>query len=301
MVITRLALSSWAVRISKVLSLPVVRLLGQAAVKGLWLPSTASWPTFIPDLGRFTRSAAFRDRQVTASTWINRHFSLIEQGAPWLDRAGAEVRDYCTAGAGNRFTAGWVAGHTFPATPSVGCYRHMAVVYGFDGALGARLPELANALLFMAGWGEQSEHFWQAGRWTHAKVAIQRLPEAGGRRNASWDPVPALERPADMEIVPWNPRNREHLPHLVIAWASHRGPGIPDGLSAGYFGPVRDDLAANPRYQPVDISDEDIGALQARALAAPGAPQNHTAPPRRGRAAAAQPEPIVSVAVLDVP
>lgn len=269
MVVNRVAPSRWALCIVKVLAFPVVWPLSQVAAKifpPLWM-GRPPLPTFIVDLGRFTRGTAFRDRQATASAWLDRHFGLIEQGAPWLDRAGAEVRDYCTAGAGNTFTAGWVRGHKFPATPSVACYRRVTAVYGFDGSLSARLPELADAL-FAAGWGEQSEPFKQRGRWTYTKVALQGLPGAGGRRNASWGPVPGLERPPGMEIVPWNPRHRELLPYLVICWAGRGGPGIPGGLSAGHFGPVREDRVASPFYRPVEISDEDTGALQTRALAA---------------------------------
>ena len=102
----------------------------------------------MPNLGRFTRSAGFGQLQTAAAAWVGQNFELIENGAPWLDRAGCWVLDRCETGLDSRPLV-------IPRDPPrLLCTREVTVVYGLDGSLASRLADLA-AVLGTMGWGDR--------------------------------------------------------------------------------------------------------------------------------------------------
>jgi len=248
-----------------------------AVILLIWL--YRSWPRWVPDLARLTRSREFGHLQSASAAWLERNFELIERAAPWLDRAGRWVCDRCHTS--------WESGLPWvqlprPA-PRAGCSREVTAVYGFDGSLPAGLAGLAAALA-AAGWGEGGS----GGAWVPLRDLARRqvpdyLPEPPvwpGR----WSPVPGLGVPPGLELASLHTyQDARGWLDMGIGWAS-RGPQAElvttrAGQDPGDRGlPARrdqaralgwpDDLrAASALYQPVEIGGTGVDQLAARALA----------------------------------
>jgi hypothetical protein len=85
-----------------------------------------------------THSRGFAALNSTAAERIDGYFRAIEQAAPWLDRQGHQMADWCFT---DRYGGGF-QGVIF----GVSCTRDITVLYGFDGDLGERLNELTRVL-----------------------------------------------------------------------------------------------------------------------------------------------------------
>lgn len=261
------------VGVREVLAWPVVALAGLL----MWL--YRSWPRWVPDLARLTRTGEFRQIQSASAAWLERNFELIERAAPSLDRAGSWVCDRCHTS--------WETGLPWlrlprPA-PRVGCSREVTVVYGFDESLAAGLAGLAAALAAV-GWGEGG----YGGTW----VPLRDLGRRQVRDYLSeppvwpcrWSPVPGLGLPTglEMESIHSYQDGRGWL-DMGLGWAS-RGqqaelvttraieePGA-RGLPARRdrtraLGWPEDLSAACAIYQPVEIGGPGVDQLAAQALA----------------------------------
>lgn len=168
---------------------------------------------------RLVRRQSFRELHAVSSEWMERHFGLIEADAPWLDRIGTELQDYCQ---GSARSPGLDPG--FPV--SAACTRTMTVVYGFDGPLIAKLDMLGKAV-FAVGWGkiknvrtgdQPVQQFWVA---LDGEEILSREDNSSGLRNMSpqWRPNETLSRPAGMEGTP--PWGRVPLsPHMSVTCVS---------------------------------------------------------------------------------
>lgn len=198
-----------------------------------------SWsaPRRVPDLVRFTRKAEFRELDGVVAAWIDRQVALIERGAPWLKRAGRRVFDHCHTSMGN-------IPFTNTRDPrSVMCSRDVAVLYGFDGGLAARLTKLSRVLR-SCGWGE-----------------IQLQPRDSPAR-AKWQPTGDLGYPPGLETVPPDPRYPPSL-RMMIAWAA---PGqSAESLAIETPWPW-DTSIASPWYQMLEVDGPAIGPLAAQTL-----------------------------------
>jgi hypothetical protein len=138
---------------------------------------------------------------------MERHFELIETNAPWLDRIGTELRDYCWGAAR---PPGLHQGFRI----SVQCTRTLTVVYGFDGQLLARL-DLPGEALFAAGWGQVKNV--RRGRQPVEQLRVALNGEEILGRNIAirrvspqWWPNEMLSRPAGMEGTPPCAGSRYH-------------------------------------------------------------------------------------------
>lgn len=221
-----------------------------ALLVALWRYSR-SWPRRVPDLARFTRRVCFRRLQSAAAEWADQGFDLVEQGAPWLDRSGRRVHDFCHTG---------LSSHpfSFPRDPpGVRCSREVTVVYGFDGHLTGRLAELAAALA-AAGW-----------TYPYGDLTNAASPAAQGASIAwplSWAPVPRLRLPDNLKTMP--PYRRlplERWLDMGVGWASQGGAAnLRTTTARNWPGDLR---TATSTYRPVEVSGTSIADLASRALA----------------------------------
>ena len=157
---------------------------------------------------------------------MERHFELIEDNAPWLDRIGTDLWDYCRGSARSPGFKPGSGGHA-------ACTRILTVVYGFDGRLLAKLDVIGEAL-FAAGWGKIKnvrragrpvEQFWVAlngegileGK--DSDFGPSRIPRS---IRPQWRPNKMLSRPTGMESTP--PWGRRPLsPDMSVACVSRGG------------------------------------------------------------------------------
>jgi hypothetical protein len=209
-------------------------------------------PRRVPDLGRFTRSAGFGQLQSAAATWADRNFELIEDGAPWLERAGRWVLDRCQTGLESRALK-------IPRDPpTLTCTREVTAVYGIDGNLDARLADLA-AVLGRAGWGD---------RQGDTTVPLRDLGHSPPPTwSVDWSPVAGFGLPAVLETMP--PTRRFSLKswlEMGIGWISRGKPTaeLVTTRASGLTGELRTTTAT---YHPVEVSGADPGDLAGRALA----------------------------------
>jgi hypothetical protein len=155
-----------------------------------------------PNLRRLARRGSFQKLHSVSSQWLERHFQLIEADAPWLDRVGTELWDYCRGAAR---PPGLNPGFRVSAV----CTRALTAVYGFDGPLLEKLDMLGEAL-FSAGWGKIKnvrrdgrpvEQFWVA--LTGDDILGPRNSDFGPRSiQPQWRPNKMLSRPVGMEGTP---------------------------------------------------------------------------------------------------
>jgi hypothetical protein len=231
-------------RVGDVLLYPVGR-----AFIAVWV-RTSGLPRRVPNLPRFTRSAEFARLQSAAAAWADRSFELVEQGAPWLDRAGRRVLDRCDTG---------LDSHAFsflPDPPSVTCCREVTVVYGCDGSLSARLAELAS-VLGSAGWGDSSDD----GTAPIRDLDRRKRPV----RQVNWAPVQDFGLPAGLEAMP--PERRFPLNrwlYMTISWVS-RGKSLVL-VWAGERSRPGDPRTGTPTHQPVEVADTGVDQMAGRAL-----------------------------------
>ncbi len=247
-----------------VLRFPWQLIVGQILGR-LW-GKTIPFPSRVPDLARFTRSAGFRDVHAAAETWLDRHFEVIERGAPWLDRAGVVVTDYCWC------HQDWPRG-LLSARSQVMCVRRVAVSYGFDGSPRARLPELAAAMLG-AGWGTD----WPPGPSDgSAGTPVQALAGPDGWRYGTpqWVPVSGLSRPPGLHRTPGGSLPNALRPAMVVRGASRSQPVVAmtpllsttqERYSLHHL-PRESEQVPTPRYVPLQVTGIDVDDVEQAALA----------------------------------
>lgn len=177
------------------------------------------------NLRRWTRSQEFGDLRREAVAWLDRHFELIERGAPWLVAGGASVTDVCSAFIGN---ASFGQMGTGAGTESG---RKVTVVYGFGGPLIPLLRSLDQAFP-VAGWqlGTQASRQSWADLDPEAASAATGLARSYTRwmtdRSVTleWHPTEALGYPPGLDrmrpcgLPPFRPA-------MTVTWAS-RGQDI---------------------------------------------------------------------------
>jgi hypothetical protein len=212
-----------------------------------WVHSS-DLPRRVPNLARLTRSAGFAQLQSAAAAWTDQSFELIEDGAPWLDRAGRRVLDRCDTGLNSR-------AFSFPRDPPyVTCCREVTVVYGFDGSLPGRLAGLA-AALGAAGWGASAD-----------TIPLRDLDQRKRPvEQVTWSPTEGFGLPAGLATMP--PDRRFPLTgwlYMTIDWAS-RGQS-PELVTTRERHWPDDPRAGTATYQPVQVADADVGRLAGQAL-----------------------------------
>jgi hypothetical protein len=241
-----------------------------------------NWPRWVPDLARFTRSAGFGQLHSAWEGWLDRNFELIENGAPWLDRAGSWVFDCCHTSELATGGGGLDWGSIPRPPPEVRCERAVTAVYGFDGSLRDRFAGLAAALA-AAGWEEDDS-------WTRLGE-VSRREEGRGLPGSyverfRWSPVPGPGLPPGLSPASadyyWARKGLGSV-EMGVGWISR---GQPAGLlttrhydqpgdrgrtanlewakSHGWPGDL---VAANAVYRPVEISGADVDELAGRAVA----------------------------------
>jgi hypothetical protein len=155
--------------------------------------------------------------------WQDRHFEVIEQGAPWLHLIGRDVHETCSGGA-PRSPA--LLDFSPRRGPGVGCARHVAAVYGFDGPEAERLRSLELAFP-AAGWETGTRGL--TGSWADISDAVlSRAPDAlpAHRRwmayrytNLRWRPSAVIGHPSYGEgAPPWGDDRPPFAPHMRVSW-----------------------------------------------------------------------------------
>jgi hypothetical protein len=146
------------------------------------------------NLPRLVRSREFKVIRDESTTWLDRHFELIEQGAPWLHRIGRDVWDTCNGSVPSPSLFDFAP----KARPGVGCRRAVTTVYGFDGQE-TGIPPVAQAFS-VAGW------------------EIRRI--AGGATLAAWRPGEGIGYPSYGEgMPPWGGKPII-APEMRVSWLS---------------------------------------------------------------------------------
>lgn len=175
--------------------------VAEAAGKAL-LGLMIGMPRRQPNLRRLVHRRVFQELHAVSAAWMDRHFELIETSAPWLDRIGRDLLDYCR---GFARPPGLDPG--FRA--SAGCTRALTVVYGFDGSLLTKLDMFGEAL-FAAGWGKL-KNVRRSGRFAEQLwiplngeelLARKDIDSGLGPMHPEWRPNERLSRPAGMEGTP---------------------------------------------------------------------------------------------------
>jgi hypothetical protein len=100
------------------------------------------------DLPRLIGSSEFLAIRSEYVPWQDRHFEVIEQGAPWLHLIGRDVHETCS---GSVPRAPALLDLSPRRGPGVGCVRHVTAVYGFDGPEAER-PRSLELAFSVAGW-----------------------------------------------------------------------------------------------------------------------------------------------------
>jgi hypothetical protein len=208
---------------------------------------------------RWTRGREFRQVHAVSVAWMDSHFELLERGAPWLNGAGRDVRDFCSGGVRPFFRL--EGGHG----AAVRCSRRVTAVYGFDGQLVPLLRSLDQALR-PAGWNlgtralPQSWADLDPGRaLTAQKLARHRTRWMVDRQvNLTWQPTEGL---ATRRTV------RERHPGAGSCWrqvSGFRGP--PRGQATGWHEDPNRQRPATRGYVAVEVSDAGVVRLLEQAL-----------------------------------
>lgn len=177
----------------------LVRILSPA-FRVLWVVLVARRQFNLPRWVRGRRFTAVHDLVVA---WLDGHFAVVERGAPWLRRIGADVHDRCSGAARSVFEFSLESG----PRASVACHRDIIVVYGFDGDLGQRLGQLTEALS-AAGW-ERSRPF----------SLLREREDASRHAWLTWEPSPAWGYPPGPDGIPLC-GDRPLSPRMLLTWTS---------------------------------------------------------------------------------
>ncbi len=230
---------------------------------------TWSLPWWPPNLERLARTRQFRENRAAAEGWIERQLAPL-RAAPWLDPAAAYVYDYGTSipgrGARWRMNIGGgsilrVAGGVY-ALPHF--YRHVAVVFGFDGDLSSRILDVIG-LIEQSGWQlrlQKNQYGITDRQWP-----IRAIAESNGAALGTWvaaEEPPCLAQggegaPCSTHVV-WTSRD---LPdpnpaHTTLSTPPYmQGRNVPDrptwsDLPLEFSGPL----------PPVEIGDFAAPALE---------------------------------------
>jgi hypothetical protein len=212
--------------------------VGMVAVT-LW--ANGIWPRWVPDLRRLARDHDFRQLRSGAAVWVDRHFELVDESAPWLDRVGRWVFDRCETDRRSQSFA-------FPPDPpSLWCTRDVTAVYGADGNLPDRLAELRAAL---GGAG-----------WTFTENSV--LTGMGIYESVIWpfhlSGVDRLVPPAGLETIP-----RLSL-DMGVGWMSRDRPAELRTTTGSTL--PRDLSTATATYQPLEVGATGTDRLASEAVA----------------------------------
>lgn len=208
---------------------------------------------------RWTRGREFRQVHAVSVAWMDSHFELLERGAPWLNRAGRDVWDFCSGGVQPFFRL--QGGHS----AGVGCSRKVTAVYGFDGHLVPLLRSLDQALP-PAGWKLGSRALPQSwadldpGRAATAqKLAGHRTRWMVSRQvNLTWQPTEELGYPPDGAGTP--PWGRQLLaPRMRVSWASR-------GQATGWRTDPNSQRPTTRGYVAVEVSEAGVVSLAEQTL-----------------------------------
>jgi hypothetical protein len=222
-----------------------LRALPKGALR-LALRGLVSLPRRQLDLQRWVGGREFGELHEAAATWLARHFQVIEEGVPWLERVGSDTLDFCNGKVSNAFLR-FAPGHGATAA----CVREVTAVYGFGGPLSSRLVSLGEALSAVgwnsAGPNARRRECGAQDRWMADGMAILR-----------WQPVAALSYPAGGDGTP--PWGRPPLsPGMRMSWSS-RGQEIAVRANPGKI------RQATRNYLPLEASKTDVPELLRRAL-----------------------------------
>jgi hypothetical protein len=198
-------------------------------------------PVRVPDLKRLTRRDEFRSAESRAAASVDQHFRRIEDGAPWLDRAGCWVSDACITSLGSPpLSLEW-------NPQSVSCKREVTVVYGTDGNLEDRLAEL-RAVLQAAGWTIDDR-----------MVLFGPSPGESLMWPFDWSAPDGLSPFPSPAITPVLRRD------MGVGWASRDRPSelrtSRETIRSG------DSRIATVLYQPVEVGGTSVDILASKALA----------------------------------
>jgi hypothetical protein len=160
------------------------------------------------------------------TAWQDRHFEVIEQGAPWLRLVGRDVRETCSGGVPRSPV---LFDFSPRRPPAVGAARQVTAVYGFDGPEAQRLRSLELAFP-VAGW-ETAGTRDVVGSWADISDAVlARSPDAlpVHRRwmayrdtNLRWRPVAVIGHPSfGGGMPPWGDGRPPFAPRMRVSWQS---------------------------------------------------------------------------------
>jgi hypothetical protein len=215
------------------------------------------------DLPRWTRGSEFGGLHAAAVAWLDGHFEAIELRAPWLQRVGSDVWDFCKGGVSNPFLRIQPG-----STATARCVREVSVVYGFDGPLIARLRSLDEAIP-AAGWEMRGavRPSWADLDGAHmdgtgiaaGRVSRQTRWMADRHVSLRWHPTGAVGYPPGGEgMPPWG--ESRLTPSMRVSWHS-RGQERRDRRD-----PNRD-REPTRNYLPLEVSQAEVPGLLADALA----------------------------------
>ena len=205
------------------------------------------WPRLAPDLRKLTARSEFAAAHDVLTSWLDRHFELIEAQATWLHAAGRGVEDSCrTEWRQETFSL-----ERKPAR--VACTRRIWVAYGCDGDLQDRLTGLASALRAI-GWGNLRGGSWDARGGLGG-------PSASQMRALSWEPGGGLAH--ELPSLAGLPDAVADSANMYLSWADRTDPG---DMVAPRKAKGDDPARASLLYQPVEISGDDADVLASRAL-----------------------------------
>jgi len=160
------------------------------------------------------------------AAWQDRHFEVIERGAPWLHLIGRDVYETCSGGVPRSPALFELSPRRGPA---VGAARHVTAVYGFDGGEAERLRSLELAFP-VAGW----ETGWTrdlTGSWADISDGVlARAPDvlpahrqwmAYRYANMQWRPGEVIGHPSfGGGTPPWGDGRPPFAPHMRVSWLS---------------------------------------------------------------------------------
>jgi hypothetical protein len=212
------------------------------------------------NLPRWTGRREFGELHGDTVAWLDSHFGLIEEAAPWLRRTGSDVWDYCRGGVSNQFLrleGGSGAG--------VGCVREVTAVYGFDGRLLSHLRSLDQALT-PAGWKLGTPALPQS--WADLDPDSAATAEGLARHwtrwmidrrvNLTWGPTGALTYPPGGEGTP--PWGRPPLaPQMRVMWTNR-------GESTGWRVDSNKARGETQNYLPLEVSESHVPDLLGQTL-----------------------------------
>jgi hypothetical protein len=171
----------------------------RAGLKAAWVALTSRRQLNLP---RWIRGRTFAEIHGSVVTWLDSHFAMVERGAPWLDRVGTDIWDYCRGSVNSPFE--FTLKTRVRAT--AGCGRSVIAVYGFDGDL----PECIDRI---------SVAFSAAGWERIGPLPLRPWADANGEAVMGWRPNTALGYPPGMAgIPPWGTPPLD--PHMWLVWSS---------------------------------------------------------------------------------